>query len=989
MRIRSFAAIVFFTLFLITANFGLAQDFKELTKDLEIGFPESKGIVHFPPSSGTPLPRPKMMDTEPGEITLAQDGRILCTIVISPNASLTERNAAAELSGQLAFMSGSEKGPDIVKNVTGVSTPAVCILGTSPELFKSAGIEIPQQHEGFAVKTGRWNGKDAIFIAGRDRFGVYWGVQTLKQMLIKEGEHTGPEWARQTFNRVLAPMGNIADWPDARYRHAICMEYMLENRIQTLAHLVRFGRANTTTMQLMSGREIFDKAIIKNKIDDLHRRGILVLPCIYWVNIDRFLKHTKNRGACPLADMEFIKSLVSTAFESGADGLAIQFDDIAPADLLHHRECPLCSKQFKNIVEPQVYVIQNILAFASRNGWGKKLFVICPTLYSGSGRQYPPYAQIDLTIKNYLPEFCSFPGSENIRFFHCDSTREDRKRIEDFGHKNYAWWNNGPWSGGGGEVWGYSVALARMGYSWGMYDRSLPRSGEERFLPHKLSELKHIKGKTDFIFNGTNDLLGQGIGCMFAWDMEHYMEREPEFQEWYVNNYYGKEVIGDFRAWEWASKPLMSKCLKSQLFDRHDGRLLEAAHIIYDRIQAHRPPKLPDAIISSGEMKKVLDVLESYNSFTSKIRETGEIKSRVSFTREEGCLLSLSPDTIFEEQVKSPAKPRILETWKEKKGLTLAGCSLELSGNDVPAGLSLTDPQGGILTRENIDMDINRFNLLAVPCNLSRGAEITVKVVIDGVEHTGTSTMGHAPEWQELLVPLQGKRLNSFSLYLKSGALDRPEPCRALLRPVRLESIPANTDTFLISGEPLKVVTCDGESGGFFLSKNKIVAADDRFTLSQRSFSVESKLTLVEPTNFKIAGTRATWSYGWTGKQFGGIPGWALGVSGGGFGFTIEDKDAVLSYVSGGGVPSRYTPYHVIAVRDFQNHKLYLYVNGKKVSEADEKGSGIFGDTQRTLNVSFDQWTANYMNGLLNFVKIFDRALSEEEVKERFTRNLN
>lgn len=983
MKIRLYGLLVMpIILFLLKSNSGLAQDFGELTKNIEIGFPESKGIVYFPPSSGTPLPQPKQMKMETGKITVAQKSRILCTIVISPDASVTERNAAVELSDQLAFMACAEKGPDIVENVKDISTPAVCLLGTSSKFFKAVGIDVPRQHEGFAIETGSWNGKDAVFIAGRDRFGVYWGVQTLKQMLIKEEEYTGPEWARQTFDRVLVPKGKIADWPDAQYRHAICMEYMMGNRIQTLAHLVRFGRANATTIHLMDAKGVFDRHKIKSKIDDLHKRGIMVFPYVYWVGIGRFFMSTENRGACPVADRQFIESLARTAFECGADGLIIQFDDIAPADLLHYKDCPVCSEKFNSIAESQVYMIESVLRFAEANKWGKKMFVVCPTLYSNSGVQYPPYAQIGLTAEKYLPEFCNFPGSEKVRFFHCDFTREDRERIRNFGHKNYVWWNNGPWSAGGTEVWGYSVALARMGYSWGLYDNSLSRTGKERFFHDKMSELRYLKGNTDFVFNGTNDLVGMGIGCVFAWDMERYMEREPEFQEWYVNNYYGKDVIGGFRAWEWTIKPLVSMSLKKQLFDESDSRLLEYAHTIHGCLQSLRPPNLPDVVIPSVERKRVLDILERYNSF-SQIKEIKEIKNRILFAKNKDLLLSFEPKALVAEQRRT--LPDILETWSNKDELILTGCTLDLPDNGLPA-LILNDSKG-ILTKKT-NRNIDRFNFLVLPCTLSRGAKIRVNAVVDGVEYAGTPTMGHSPELQELLVPIRGKKLNSVSIYLELGALDRPEPCRVVLHPARLESVPDNTDVFLMSGEPLKVMARGGEPQGFLLSKNKILTANDGFTLSQRSFSVESMFTLTELASFTVVGTRATWVYLWTGAQFGGIPGWALGGSAGGFAFTLEDKDSVVSYVHGGGSPAAYTPYHVIGIRDFENRKLRLYVNGNKVSESEERGSGIFDDTQRTLYMSFDQWTAQYMNGLLNFVKIYDHALSEDEVKGCFRQDM-
>ena len=272
----------------------------------------------------------------------------------------------------------------------------------------------------------------------------------------------------------------------------------------------------------------------------------------------------------------------------------------------------------------------------------------------------------------------------------------------------------------------------------------------------------------------------------------------------------------------------------------------------------------------------------------------------------------------------------------------------------------------------NLNVDISGFNALAVPCNLSRGTELTVKAVIDGVEHVGTPTMGHAPEWQDLLLPLAGKKLNSISLNLAMGDLDRcPTFCKALLRPVRLERGQAELDTLTVCDEPVGLAG----SSGFLLAKNKLALADDRFVLSRRPFSVEVKVCIIKPTGCKLAGTRQTFA------GYPGNPGWALGMGSGGFTFTVEDQDKMVSSANGGGWLGRYTPYHVVAVRDFPNHKLRLYVNGAKVAETDEKGSGVFGDERRTLGLSFDPWLGSGMAGLLQYVKVHDRALTENEAK--------
>ncbi len=184
-------------------------------------------------------------------------------------------------------------------------------------------------------------------------------------------------------------------------------------------------------------------------------------------------------------------------------------------------------------------------------------------------------------------------------------------------------------------------------------------------------------------------------------------------------------------------------------------------------------------------------------------------------------------------------------------------------------------------------------------------------------------------------------------------------------------------DTATLTGDPLRFAELGGNKY-FRLSKNRIFFPTDRFAFSGQSFSIESELIVTTPRLFKIAGTRATFIPTYKGD----LPGWGLGISHGqSLTFTFEDEHGIVSCVYGPQV-SRYTRYHVLAVRDFTARKLRLYINGKK-NEAEEYGSGSFGPKPRPLEISFDEWSGQSMEGLLRYVHIYDHALTEDEVRER------
>jgi hypothetical protein len=943
------------------AGLGFAQDFEHITRNVEIDFPESAGVFTSRPACGVPLPEPKTMKPELGWVELGHAGTTACTIVIHPDASATEKCAARELATQIAFLAGTTNRPEIVKAGTAVVTPVVCVLGVNRALFKGARVDIPRRHEGFAIKTGKWRGLDAVFVAAPDRFGVYWGVQTLKQMLYREEDprnHGSIPPAEADRGRVLAPRGYCADWPDVQYR----MSPRPGNRA------VRLGRCNTTYVQLGSKRLLHSAEKYSEAIEDVHRSGFICVGSLGWLGLNGVLRDDSSRTNCPMpsreicpvADMPLIESIVRKAFEAGADGLSVNFDDVEPV-ANHHEKCPLCKPKFKSLADWQAFVLSNILSLARRNGWDDRLFICCPTDY------YQLRLRTDDGLKSYFSTLCGFPGVEKVKFYHTAFVRTDRKRLADAGLKNYAWWNNGIWAAKNGELLGYDVGAPRMEYSWGLMD--IAKDGLEKFFPERLAELRHLKGNADLVFSGTGGDFPPSIGSLFAWDTERFLFREHEYREWYIDGEGGKGTFDSMRVWEWATKPLAAKCLARGTLDKTDERRMEAARLSAEFRQA-----------STGELERIKKYLTTRSEFSAACKDlAGVVETSAVFARQAGCLLSVGPATLIQGPVTPGAEAVELEAWSAPTGMDLNGCALVPASGSAPARLSATGNKVGLLTRHALGQEVGGFERLAFSCSLSRGTRLTAKVVVDGTERT-TSTTGHGPDWQEMLLPLGGRQLDAFSLRLDlDPAIDKPAAQReALLRPVRLEPGRNGFDTVnLAQGKPLKFAEFNGMKW-FFMATNKLVTAAGCFVLSRRSCSIEAEFAPVDVGNFKLAGTRSTPIASYT-----GLPGWALGVCWGKVTFTLEDGDGIVSTVAADRGLERYAACHVLAVRDFQNRKLRLYVNGRKV-EVDEKGSGLFGDKFSNLGISFDPWAGRSLYGLLQYLRVYDRALSEDEARVRF-----
>src|ERR1700722_4315990 len=125
--------------------------------------------------------------SQTGSITVASGTRARTAIVVGGEASAADRGAAAELARYLQQLSGANF--DIINEAQIGSLPAgnaTILVGTPAtsrvlrQAAKAMGLDLAGlKPEGFVVKSGRFDGRPAVVIAGNDSMAVTYGAYEL------------------------------------------------------------------------------------------------------------------------------------------------------------------------------------------------------------------------------------------------------------------------------------------------------------------------------------------------------------------------------------------------------------------------------------------------------------------------------------------------------------------------------------------------------------------------------------------------------------------------------------------------------------------------------------------------------------------------------------------------------------------------------------------------------------------------------------------
>jgi hypothetical protein len=80
------------------------------------------------------------------------------------------------------------------------------VIGGKSTAAKALKVDTPNKPEGYTIKCGKYKGKNAVVVSGNDLSGLFWGIQTLVQLIKKD------------TSGVFIPECHIRDWPGFPYR---------------------------------------------------------------------------------------------------------------------------------------------------------------------------------------------------------------------------------------------------------------------------------------------------------------------------------------------------------------------------------------------------------------------------------------------------------------------------------------------------------------------------------------------------------------------------------------------------------------------------------------------------------------------------------------------------------------------------------------------------------------------------------------------------
>jgi hypothetical protein len=146
------------------------------------------------------IPTPKEEHYSNGVIVIAEKGQAKVAIVHDKNSVI-----ATELADIIKQKNGAVV--TVMRN-NGINSSVLIIMdiGGKHPAVSDLNVSIPKKMEGYAIKSGKWRKKTVVVIAGYDKSGLYWGVQTLRQLLSSDA------------GKLTLPQCSIRDWPDFSYR---------------------------------------------------------------------------------------------------------------------------------------------------------------------------------------------------------------------------------------------------------------------------------------------------------------------------------------------------------------------------------------------------------------------------------------------------------------------------------------------------------------------------------------------------------------------------------------------------------------------------------------------------------------------------------------------------------------------------------------------------------------------------------------------------
>ncbi len=228
-------------------------------------------------------------------------------------------------------------------------------------------VKIPSQPEGYEIKCGKYQGKDAIIVSGRDTAGLFWGIQTLLQLSGKENE------------QVYIPSCRIRDWPGFSYRSMGGGSIDLIKQNLKAKINVNFCPAwdNRIKGKWDNPPEAYRKQIVEN-IKYCRPRGVQINQ---WV--EPYDRRSKNNIVCsdPVQVEAYYKTF-KIGLEQGNRVITIGFDDqVRVKDALQPQDL----KKFGSDIKAHASLVADIAKRVNKDYPGTIICTVPKTYQSVTG----------------------------------------------------------------------------------------------------------------------------------------------------------------------------------------------------------------------------------------------------------------------------------------------------------------------------------------------------------------------------------------------------------------------------------------------------------------------------------------------------------------------------------------------------------------------------------------------------------------------------
>ena len=575
--------------------------------------------------AGSPLeifPWPQEIKQGTGYTALTGNGQ--SKIVIQADVPLTSRHQAIlkKIGTKIAELCDVKINADTA--LEGSGTVKLILKQAVPD-----DNTVPDKAEAYTLTAGGGE----IRIVGRDAAGLKYGMLAMLQLL------------RKADGETVVPAVEISDYPDIRWR----TQPIGKVSDDYLEFITETGRSNGCFMDLLvmnwSTRIPFEDNAddYRKRVARLHEYGMIVV-CSSG-GFYSMVGKVKNREFCPLEDTPEMLKMFKKAIAAGVDGLAWHFDDLnsMPPMVTHYKTCKQCSTRFKSMGQSQAYCLEQMVKLGDEHKL--KFFWACPTLYTHHCGYLESYARIDPTLNEpaYFHDFCNFNGADKVQFYYCDYGKPVYDRITKDGLRNFIWWNNGPWSAGGPEIWGSYIAFPRLAYSWDFIDiQAIEKDRVEKFDQARYADLANARKYTSLIYSGTGDPVAIGLANFHAWNNQKFVADEDSARKFMLNQLFGPNGYANAMIWEKYAKPLWIKYLKLIFFNDADRQDLQTMDKAFTCLKADVTNlKLTERILP--HMQTVRNILSEYANLIQPLNDGKYYAAPASFGRANDALFIMAP----------------------------------------------------------------------------------------------------------------------------------------------------------------------------------------------------------------------------------------------------------------------------------------------------------------------------------------------------------